>query len=41
LLDVFYIQVRYAGKSLNEKDNFQKLIEQVFIQVVGCSFQNV
>lgn len=31
LLDVFYIQVRYAGKSLNEKDNFQKLIEQVFI----------
>lgn len=31
LLDVFYIQVRYAGKSLNEKDDFQKLIEQVFI----------
>lgn len=31
LLDVFYIQVRYAGKSLNEKDNFQKLIEQVLI----------
>ena len=31
LLDVFYVQVRYAGKSLNEKDNFQKLIEQVFI----------
>lgn len=31
LLDVFYIQVRYADKSLNEKDNFQKLIEQVFI----------
>ena len=31
LLDIFYIQVRYAGKSLNEKDNFQKLIEQVLI----------
>ncbi|MDO8593928.1 MAG: site-specific DNA-methyltransferase [bacterium] len=31
LLDVFYVQVRYAGKSLNEKDNFQKLIEQVLI----------
>src|SRR3990167_729741 len=31
LLDVFYVQVRYAEKSLNEKDDFQKLIEQVFI----------
>ena len=31
LLDVFYIQVRYASKSLNEKDDFQKLIEQVLI----------
>lgn len=31
LLDVFYIQVRYAEKSLNEKDDFQKLIEQVLI----------
>lgn len=31
LLDTFYIQVRYAGKSLNEKDNFQKLIEQVLV----------
>ena len=31
LLDVFYIQVRYAGKSLNEKDHFQKLIEQVLL----------
>lgn len=31
LLDTFYIQVRYAEKSLNEKDNFQKLIEQVFV----------
>ncbi|WHP39108.1 MAG: DNA methyltransferase [Mollicutes bacterium] len=31
LLDVFYLQVRYAEKSLNEKDNFQKLIEQVLI----------
>lgn len=31
LLEVFYIQVRYAGKSLNEKDDFQKLIEQVLV----------
>lgn len=31
LLEVFYIQVRYADKSLNEKDNFQKLIEQVLV----------
>lgn len=31
LLEVFYFQVRYAEKSLNEKDNFQKLIEQVFV----------
>jgi len=31
LLDVFYIQVRYENKSLNEKDNFQKLIEQVLV----------
>ncbi len=31
LLDTFYIQVRYAEKSLNEKDDFQKLIEQVLI----------
>lgn len=31
ILDTFYIQVRYAGKSLNEKDNFQKLIEQVLV----------
>lgn len=31
LLDTFYLQVRYANKSLNEKDNFQKLIEQVLI----------
>lgn len=30
-LETFFIQVRYAEKSLNEKDNFQKLIEQVFI----------
>jgi adenine-specific DNA-methyltransferase len=30
-LEVFYIQVRYADKSLNEKDPFQKLIEHVFI----------
>lgn len=31
LLDIFHIQVRYAEKSLNEKDDFQKLIEQVLI----------
>ena len=30
-LETFYIQVRFASKSLNEKDDFQKLIEQVFI----------
>jgi len=30
-VDVFYIQVRYANKSLNEKDDFQKLIEQVLV----------
>lgn len=30
-LETFFIQVRYGEKSLNEKDNFQKLIEQVFI----------
>lgn len=26
-IETFHIQVRYASKSLNEKDNFQKLIE--------------
>ncbi|MCD6371452.1 MAG: site-specific DNA-methyltransferase, partial [Candidatus Aenigmarchaeota archaeon] len=31
LLEIFYLQVRYASKSLNEKDPFQKLIEQVLI----------
>jgi adenine-specific DNA-methyltransferase len=31
LIDIFYIQVRYADKSLNEKDDFQKLIEHVFV----------
>ena len=31
LIDIFYIQVRYAEKSLNEKDDFQKLIEQVLV----------
>ena len=30
-VDCFFIQVRYSNKSLNEKDDFQKLIEQVFI----------
>ena len=31
LVEVFYVQVRYASKSLNEKDHFQKLIEQVLV----------
>ncbi len=31
LIEVFYVQVRYASKSLNEKDHFQKLIEQVLV----------
>ena len=30
-IETFYVQVRFSSKSLNEKDNFQKLIEQVFI----------
>lgn len=30
-LETFYLQVRFASKSLNERDDFQKLIEQVFI----------
>ena len=30
-LETFYLQVRFASKSLNEKDDFQKLIEQVLI----------
>lgn len=30
-IETFNLQVRYASKSLNEKDNFQKLIEQVLI----------
>ena len=30
-LETFYLQVRFSSKSLNEKDNFQKLIEQVFV----------
>jgi len=30
-IETFYIQVRYETKSLNEKDPFQKLIEQVLI----------
>lgn len=30
-LECFHIQVRYGNKSLNEKDNFQKLIEEVLI----------
>ncbi len=31
LMETFHIQVRYASKSLNEKDDFQKLIEYVLI----------
>ena len=31
LLETFHIQVRYGNKSLNEKDNFQKLIEYTLI----------
>ena len=30
-LETFHIQVRYGNKSLNEKDNFQKLIEYTLI----------
>lgn len=30
-VETFYLQVRFASKSLNEKDNFQKLMEQVLI----------
>lgn len=30
-LDTFHIQVRYGNKSLNEKDDFQKLVEYVLI----------
>ena len=30
LINNFYIQVRYAQKSLNERDDFQKLIENVY-----------
>lgn len=30
-LETFHIQVRYGNKSLNEKDDFQKLIEYVLI----------
>lgn len=37
LLDVFYVQVRYAEKSLNEKDDFQKLMEQVLIYAKNVS----
>ena len=31
LLETFHIQVRYGNKSLNEKDDFQKLIEYTLI----------
>ena len=31
LLETFHVQVRYGNKSLNEKDNFQKLIEYTLI----------
>ena len=30
-IDTFYIQVRYTNKSLNEKDSFQKVMEQVLL----------
>lgn len=30
-IDTFYIQVRYTNKSLNEKDDFQKVMEQVLM----------
>lgn len=30
-IETFYLQVRFSTKSLNEKDDFQKLIEQVLI----------
>lgn len=30
-LETFHLQVRYGNKSLNEKDDFQKLIEYVLI----------
>ncbi len=30
-IETFYLQVRFASKSLNEKDDFQKLMEQVFV----------
>nr|WP_265475128.1 site-specific DNA-methyltransferase [Mergibacter septicus] len=30
-VEIFYIQVRYDNKSLNEKDDFQKLVEHVLI----------
>ncbi len=34
-VETFYIQVRYANKSLTEKDDFQKLIEQVLVYSKG------
>lgn len=34
-VETFFIQVRYANKSLNERDDFQKLIEQVLIYKKG------
>ena len=34
-METFYIQVRYANKSLTEKDDFQKLIEQVLVYSKG------
>ena len=30
-IDTFFIQVRYTNKSLNEKDDFQKVMEQVLL----------
>ena len=31
LLDTFFVQVRYTNKSLNERDDFQRVMEQVLI----------
>ncbi|MED4883121.1 site-specific DNA-methyltransferase [Bacillus smithii] len=40
LVEIFYIQVRYANKSLTEKDDFQKLIEQVLVYKKGSFVPN-
>ncbi len=35
-----FIQVRYEGKSLTEKNDYQKLIEQIFVYSNGSFFPN-